>query len=110
MNIVKHISIPAATLALLTAASSCQQDELTGHVDDNAQGIRFTAYTDAVTRGAEVTSDNLGSFKVYAFGDGSYQLYQDDGVSKDFTNPEHLKTIKVTDGTVSADGLNLTLR
>ena len=75
MNIIKHISIPAATLALLTAASSCQQDELTGHVDDNAQGIRFTAYTDAVTRGAEVTSDNLGSFKVYAFGDGSASQY-----------------------------------
>ncbi len=50
------------------------------------------------------------NLKVYAFGDGSYQLYQDDGVSKDFANPEHLKTIKVTDGTVSADGLNLTLR
>ena len=50
------------------------------------------------------------NLKVYAFGDGSYQLYQDDGVSKDFANPEHLKTIKVTDGTVSADGLNLSLR
>ena len=50
------------------------------------------------------------NLRVYAFGDGSYQLYQDDGVSKDYTNPAHTKSMTVSCGTAQADGLTLSLR
>ena len=48
--------------------------------------------------------------RVYAYGDGSYTLYQDDGFSKDFDNPAHRKAITVKDGAVSADDVEVTLR
>ena len=48
--------------------------------------------------------------KVYAFGDGSYTLYQDDGVSKDYENPANLKELSVKDGKGSAEGLEIEVR
>ncbi len=50
------------------------------------------------------------NLRVYAYGDGVYDLYQDDGFTKDYENPEHMKPIKVENGEVSAEGLAVTLR
>ena len=50
------------------------------------------------------------NLRVYAFGDGSYTLYQDDGVSKDYENPENLKAVTVKGDSAEATGLTLTLR
>ena len=50
------------------------------------------------------------NLRVYAFGDGSYTLYQDDGVSKDYENPENLKTLTVKGDSAEAAGLTLTVR
>ncbi len=56
---------------------------------------------------AALDEENL---RVYAYGDGRYDLYQDDGFEKDYENPAHIKPIAVKGGTVSASGLNVTLR
>ena len=50
------------------------------------------------------------NLRVYAFGGGSYTLYQDDGVSKDYENPENLKTLTVKGDSAEAAGLTLTVR
>ena len=50
------------------------------------------------------------NLRVYAFGDGEYTLYQDDGESVDYENPANLKRLTVAGTEGKAEGLNLTVR
>ena len=82
---------------------SCKLDEVLVFL---RKGHLFPTAKPALTV-SELDEQHL---KVYAFGDGSYTLYQDDGVSKDYENPANLKEISVKDGKGSAEGLEIEVR
>lgn len=70
---MKKNAILFASALMAVLGTSCSQDE-TLEVN-NGRGISFRPFTETTTRAAEVTTANLQSFNVWAFGDGENTAY-----------------------------------